>query len=63
MVVLDLEKRVKVSAANLHSRCDYNIYEGWECQGWPVMTLLRGEVVMEEGAITGSPGIGRYIGR
>jgi len=63
LVVLDLEKRVKVSAANLHSRCDYNIYEGWECQGWPVMTLLRGEVVMEEGAITGSPGIGRYIGR
>lgn len=62
-VVVDLEKKVKVSVANLHSRCDYNIYEGWECQGWPTMTLLRGQVVMENGVITGTPGIGRYIAR
>lgn len=63
LVVVDLEKKVKVSAANLHSRCDYNIYEGWECRGWPVMTLVRGRVVMEDGAITGVPGTGRYISR
>jgi len=63
IVVVDLEKKVKVSAANLHSRCDYNIYEGWECRGWPVMTLLRGQVVMEDGTITGAPGIGQYIAR
>lgn len=63
LVVVDIDKKVKVSAADLHSRCDYNIYEGWECQGWPVITLLRGQVVMQNGAITSSPGIGQYISR
>ncbi|MBI2918535.1 MAG: amidohydrolase family protein, partial [Chloroflexi bacterium] len=63
LVVVDLDKDVKVSAANLHSRCDYNIYDGWECRGWPVMTLLRGQIVTENGVITGKPGIGQYIAR
>ena len=33
----------------LHHNCDYTPYEGRELTGYPVMTLSRGEVVMEEG--------------
>jgi dihydroorotase-like cyclic amidohydrolase len=35
--------------------------EGWNLKGWPVMTLVRGQVVMKDAQITGSPGHGRLI--
>ena len=31
--------------------------------GWPVMTLLRGEVVAEDGKIVGAKGAGRFLKR
>jgi len=47
IVLIDLKKKVKVNWDMLHSRCDWNIYDGWEFTGWPVMTLVRGNIVME----------------
>lgn len=63
MVIVDLEKRVKVTPAALHSVTDWSIYDGWEFKGWPVLTILRGKVIVEDGVILGSPGNGRYIRR
>jgi dihydropyrimidinase len=31
----------------LHTVTPWSIYEGWELTGWPVMTLVRGNIVME----------------
>ena len=31
--------------------------------GWPVMTLLRGQPVVEEGKILGAPGDGQFLRR
>jgi dihydropyrimidinase len=31
--------------------------------GWPVMTILRGKVVAEEGKILGEPGDGAFLKR
>jgi dihydropyrimidinase len=61
LVIVDLYKKIKVTLDVLHSSVDWNIYEGWEFTGWPIMTILLGQVVMEDGKITGAPGIGRYI--
>jgi dihydropyrimidinase len=32
-------------------------------KGWPVMTIARGEIVMEDGQVVGKPGRGRFIAR
>ena len=42
---------------------DYSIWEGWHVRGWPVTTLLRGKVMVEEGRLLGSPSDGRLLPR
>lgn len=61
IVDLDLAKRLKVE--DLKSACDYSLYEGWEIKGWPILTILRGEVVMDHGKIKGQPGYGVFVPR
>jgi dihydropyrimidinase/dihydroorotase len=46
-VVVDLKRRVKITRDILHTITPWSIYEGWEATGWPVMTLVRGNIVME----------------
>jgi len=42
---------------------DYSIWEGWDIQGWPVTTILRGKVMVEDGQFFGSPTDGQFIPR
>lgn len=53
----------KISAKTHHQAVDYNIFEGMECHGVPVITISRGKVVYEEGQLKVSPGDGRFIHR
>lgn len=61
LVDLDLER--EVVPAELGSYSDYSPYEGWTLKGWPVMTMVRGVVVMENGKIVGPQGHGQYLSR
>src|SRR5512132_4307004 len=63
IVVFDPEKKVTISAANHHSRVDYNLYEGTEVTGSPEVVLLRGNVLVETDELVASPGIGQYVAR
>ena len=40
---------------------DYTPYEGLEVTGWPVTTIRRGEVVMQDGVVSAQPGSGQYL--
>ncbi|HZP46858.1 MAG TPA: amidohydrolase family protein [Candidatus Binataceae bacterium] len=42
---------------------DYSPWEGWEVRGWPVMTILRGRRIVENGRWVGDPGGGRLVPR
>lgn len=53
----------KISAQTHHQAVDYNIFEGMECHGVPVVTVSGGRVVYEEGRLKVSPGQGRFIHR
>jgi len=63
LVIVDPEARATVDE-NYHKGwiTDWSIYEGWEFQGVPQTTVVRGEVVVDRGAIVGSPGSGKYVG-
>jgi D-hydantoinase len=63
LVILDMDKTVKVTPELLHSSSDFTLYDGWELKGWPVLTMVRGNIIMENGEIVGKPGTGRYIPR
>jgi len=47
LVVVDLKRRAKITKELLHTITPWSIYEGWEVTGWPVMTLVRGNIVMD----------------
>lgn len=54
---------VEVLAREMYSVADYDPYEGYKAVGWPVLTMLRGEVIARNGKIIGRPGNGRFIKR
>ena len=63
LVVFDPERRQTISASSHHSKCDYSLYEGTEVAGAPELVLLRGNVLVEDGDLVGTPGIGRFVRR
>lgn len=67
LVVFDPERSIRISGnsvlgVTMQSKADYDPYEGYEGFGWPVVTLLRGTVVAEEGRPSGEHR-GRFIRR
>jgi dihydropyrimidinase len=59
--LLDPNERRTISGRSLHSSADFDLFEGTEVVGWPVLTVSRGEVVFEDGVIRGRPGRGRFV--
>lgn len=63
LVLFDPDKKVTLAKSILHEQVDYTPYEGFELCGYPVMTMLRGRVIVENGEFSGAPGDGRYLSR
>ena len=63
IVIFDPNARRTIHAADLHSACDYDPYEGWDVTGWPEVVLLRGEVAFQRGDTRAKPGRGRFVPR
>jgi dihydropyrimidinase len=63
LVVFDPELRKTLSTETLHENVDWTPYEGLELQGWPVTTLSRGRVIVEDGEFCGEAGWGRFVAR
>ncbi|XP_064864864.1 dihydropyrimidinase isoform X2 [Oncorhynchus nerka] len=63
VVIWDPKATRTISAATHHQAVDYNIFEGMECHGVPVVTISRGKVVYERGQLKTQPGQGRFVPR
>ena len=62
LTIVDLKKEQIVSPDILNSYSDYTIYDGWKLTGWPIMTIVRGKIVMENGIVDQSTiGHGNFI--
>src|SRR5262249_21637538 len=63
LVQWDPTVRKRIALSDLHHDGDYSIWEGWEVEGWPVRTILRGKVIVEDGKLLGSPTDGQWLER
>lgn len=63
LVVLDMGLKKTFSKDEILSKAKWSPYVGKQFQGWPVMTIVRGKIVAQDGNILGSPGWGVYIQR
>ena len=62
ITILDPTRRGKVRAADLHET-DYTPWEGHDIFAWPVVTILRGKVMVRNGQYFASPRDGQYLKR
>ena len=49
IVIVDMDRKITVRADTQRSMCDWTIYDGWELTGGPTHTILRGEIIVEDG--------------
>jgi len=53
--IVDLKAKRVIRNEDMASRCGWTQFDGYEATGWPVMTLVRGQIVMRDGAVVGAP--------
>lgn len=63
LVLIDPNPHKTLSLGDLHADADYSIWEGFHCQGYPVMTMLRGKVIVDHGRLLGSTSDGQWLKR
>ena len=63
IVLFDPNIKKTLTLDDLHADSDYSIWEGFECSGYPVLTMLRGKVIVEDGKLLGDSGDGKWLSR
>ena len=63
IVLIDPDMNKTLTLDDLHADSDYSIWEGFTCQGYPVLTMLRGKVIVERGNLVGSSTDGQWLKR
>ena len=61
--IIDPHRTVRIETSKMASRSDFDPYDGMQETGWPVMTISRGEVIVEDGRLVGAPTHGRLVPR
>ena len=62
VAIIDTSVNRRLSLDDLHLE-DYSIWEGWQIRGWPVTTVLRGKLMVEDGKLVGGPSDGVLVPR
>jgi len=63
IVIFHPKKQRTIDHKTLATRCDWSPYQGWKVKGFPEYTVLRGNVIVENGEFCGSKGMGRFVPR
>jgi len=58
LTLVDLKARRTIRHADMASRVGWTPFDGLEAKGWPMATIIRGQVVMRDGALV-APSLGR----
>ena len=63
VTMIDLKMEKKVSSDLFGGFSDYIVYEGRNLKGWPVKTMVRGELIAEDFEVIGKLGHGKLVER
>jgi len=63
ITMIDLKKEKKVTSDLFGGFSDYIVYEGRNLKGWPVKTIVRGQIVADDFEIIGKLGHGKLVER
>lgn len=60
-VEVDENATYEIRAADMHSRCGWTPYEGWQVRGKVTKVVLRGQTAYQDGQVLAAPGYGKNI--
>jgi dihydropyrimidinase len=63
IVIVDMDKEVTLSKDVLHNNISYCLHEGFKVKGYPVITISKGSIIVENGEFKGEKGAGAFIQR
>jgi len=63
LVLLDMKHKWTIKNKNIISKAGWSPFDGTEITGKPLYTIVRGNIVLEQGKIVGEPGIGSPVKR
>jgi dihydropyrimidinase len=63
LVIFDPNRKVTIHSTEMHSRSDYDPFEGFEITGWPRETISHGEVIVANRKSAAKAGRGRFLER
>ncbi len=55
LTLVDLKARREITEDWLASKCGWSPFAGLRVSGWPIVTVIRGQVVMREDSLLGTP--------
>ena len=62
LVLLDVSAPRVITASDLHE-ADYTPWEGYQASAWPVLTMVRGRILVADGRLTDERPDGRLLRR
>jgi dihydroorotase len=63
LTLVDVHREGVIEAYNLHGLYNHSPFEGRKTVGAPLTTIVRGRLVVRDGALVASPGWGRAVSR
>lgn len=63
LVVFDPNRTVVIKSREMHSRSDYDPFEGFEIAGWPKLTVSRGVAIVADRKDDATRGRGEFVAR
>jgi dihydropyrimidinase len=63
LVIFDPGRKIVIHSREMHSRADYDVFEGFEVTGWPKMTIARGVPIVTDRRVDSAAGRGEFIAR
>lgn len=51
LILVDLNNYQPVLKENLATKCGWSPFEGWNLTGWPIYTIVNGDIVLEKGKL------------
>jgi D-hydantoinase len=61
LVVIDRKLEKKIKSDSLHYKVGWSPYEGMVLKGWPIITIVRGEIIVKDNELFQKPGYGRFV--
>jgi dihydroorotase len=52
IVLIDLNRAEEINPENFLSKGKNTPFAGWECKGWPVLTMVNGKIAWNKGSVT-----------